>query len=152
MAKNEIDSIILELKKDLLKVVDNNVDKSAKNVYKEETEFSYTLYEPVNDNTSRYRDGLDGSFADENNFESEVKLNNNGITYELVNHRQTDCDCDYCRAKRPYLDQFIEEGIAGEYFITPKKTYERTQDRIDSELVIENALESGLKKLGYDFD
>ena len=86
MARDELDEVLLSLKKDILRAMDGEVDKAVKDLYKEETERIYTESvvsgRAVGRNTgSRYRLGLEGSFADENNFEEEIKLKGNGVVH-----------------------------------------------------------------------
>lgn len=157
MARDELDEVLLSLKQDILRAMDGEVDKAVKELYKEETERIYTESvvrgRPVRRNTgSRYRLGLEGSFADENNFEEEIKLKGNGVEYILHNDRISDCTCEYCQNNDTHLDVFIEEGIYGGHGYVKRPAYERSMERIESENVVEKAMENQLKKAGWEFE
>lgn len=137
------------LKADVLKIVNTNMDKKAKDMYEERIIESYE-YVPRNPSRSRYRRGASGSFADRENFIKEVEVNGDFIEYILTNHRETDCNCKYCRAKNGLLiDEFIEDGIAGKSRTAPKLVYENTQRDIDESEELDEVINKELKRLGW---
>lgn len=145
--------LLKQLKQDVGKIAKDKLSKELGEVLREESEQSYRLYSPQNPEASRYRRGVDGSFADEVNIMKEVTESDGEIEIEISNHRATDCQCKYCRARKPLqIDTFIEEGIAGKSLITPKPFIESTKERIASEMVVENILGSELEKLGYEVE
>ena len=50
------------------------------------------------------------------------------------------------------LDVFIEEGIYGGHGYVKRPAYERSMERIESENVVEEAMENQLKKAGWEFE
>lgn len=147
---NNVDDLMEYVNNSIVKAMATDMDSEMKDVMNEEDEYSYTLHEPLT-NDSRYRLGLNGSFADRDNLKSEIELKRNHAIYEISNHRETDCQCDYCKANAPlYLDTFIEYGIAGQSHVTPKETIARTEARIKSENIVEVGLRKGLKKSGIE--
>lgn len=140
--RDEINKLLIELGKDVLRIVDNKVNDEIKEVYKKEVEYMYSEYEP-----RVYRRRYDDEgFLDERNWDVDIKLKRNGdIEYELINETETANPSAVYR-----LDEMIETGKV--HAKIPKRpVYERTQDRIVSEGVVENILESELKKQGWDF-
>lgn len=148
---NDINDLITDLEENILSVAYGKLSKELKTAYKLEAEHSYTLYEPEWQG-SRYRDGRNGSFADEQHHIVDVDIDRIGVSLDLHNERRSDCNCEYCRSKNPYLDTFIEEGIAGKYRITPKPVVDNTYERLDNEELIENILTSELRKRGWHME
>ena len=144
---DSLDELFTDLVQDIEDSMRGNVDKKVKQIYKSHAEQSYREYSPKYPNASRYRRGESGSFADEDNFKEEVEVNGDTLTYTLENHRETDCDCAYCRSKRIRIDQYIENGIAGRSRIKAKLVYEQAQKQIDSE--IENIIINELTNKGW---
>lgn len=148
---DDLNDLIDDLEYDLLDVSFNKLSKEIKQAYQLEAEHSYRLYDPKT-NGSRYRKGITGSFADEQHHIIDVDIDKNGVYLDLHNERRTSCNCSYCRSKKPYLDTFIEEGVAGKYSITPKPVIANTYDRLNDEELVENILQSELKKRGYNIE
>ena len=144
---DNLDKLIEALRNDIVDSMRGNVDKKIKQIYKSHAEQSYREYSPKYPNASRYRRGESGSFAGEDNFKEEVEVNGDTLTYTLENHRETDCDCAYCRSKRIRIDGYIEDGIAGKSKIKEKLVYEQAQKQIDSE--IENIIINELTNKGW---
>ena len=144
---DNLDKLIEALRNDIVDSMRGNVDKKIKQIYKSHAEQSYREYSPKYPNASRYRRGESGSFADEDNFKEEVEVNGDTLTYTLENHRETDCDCAYCRSKNLRIDGYIEDGIAGRSRIKAKLVYEQAQKQIDSE--IENIIINELTNKGW---
>lgn len=141
MSKSQIDNILLNLKKDILRSVDGKVTKEIKDVYKEEVDYMYDEYKPM----SYKRRYEDKGFADEANWDIEVELKNNGVELTLTNETEA-------AKSNMRLDKIIEEGIYDwTNEIGERPVYERTQNRIKSEQVVENVLESELKRQGWKF-
>lgn len=141
MARNkEIDDLLLEIKKDVVRIADNKLSKEIKEVYKEEVDYAYSEYQPII-YQRRY------AFADENNWDVNVELGKAGIELTLIN------ETDAVNSKER-LDKIIENGEGYDWTdnVPARPVYERTQNRIEDEQVVENILESELKKLGYDFE
>ena len=138
---DDIADILLELNKDLTRIADNKLSKEVKQVYGEEVEYMYGEWSP----TSYERRYDDGGFADERNWNIEVKPTNNGIELELTNEAEA-------VNSNMRLDKIIEEGVY-DWSSHPEErpVYNRTEMRISDERVVENILESELKKLGYKF-
>lgn len=143
---DDIDKLFAELEKDVYSIMSGSGNKKAKEVYKKHAEESYDTYIPRYD-SSRYRHGEDGSFADDVNFVEEVSKVGATIIYEMENHRETDCVCPDCRAKRHRIDGYIEDGIAGKYRIQPKEVYEKAQEELDD--VMPDFIHSELNKKGW---
>ena len=72
--------------------------------------------------------------------------------YILHNERMSDCTCEYCQNNDTHLDVFIEEGIYGGHGYKKRPAYERSMERLESENVVEEAIESQLKKAGWEFE
>ena len=139
--RDEIKQLLRELGEDVLKTVDSKVNNEIKEVYKEEVEYMYSEYEP-RVYKRRYDDK---GFLDERNWDVNIKLKRNGdIEYELINETET------AKPNVLRLDEMIETGKVHAK-IPERPVYERTQDRIVSEGIVENILESELKKQGWDF-
>lgn len=143
----DIDELMSSLTKDIEDSMRGNVDKKVKQIYKSHAEQSYREYSPKYPNASRYRRGESGSFADEDNFKEEVEVNGDTLTYTLENHRETDCDCAYCRSKKIRIDQFVEQGIAGRSRIKSKMVYENAQKSVNEQ--IENIIMNELSNKGW---
>ena len=143
---NDINELLKDLKADVIDTLSGNTDKKVKEIYKKKVEESYDMYSPKT-NYSRYRHGIEGSLADEVNFKEYISNDGNSISYILENHRETDCNCEYCRSKNLRIDYYVEEGIAGKSKITPKLIYEKAQDEIDS--VIGDFIVKDLNKKGW---
>lgn len=146
---DDMGNILDDLYEDALSISYGKLSKELKEAYRLEAEHSYTLHDPKREG-SRYRNDIGGSFADAEHHVVDVDISKNGISMDLHNERRSDCNCSYCRSKNPYLDTFIEEGIAGNSSITPKPVIDNTYDRLDNEELIENVLASELKKRGYN--
>lgn len=130
-----------------------DMDKEIKDICIEENEYIYTEYEPKNgDEVSRYRQGIDGSFADRTNLESDVKITKDFVQYEVNNERQSDCLCDYCENEDTYLDYYIENGIAGISSIPKRPANERAIERIESEDIIKVSFRKTFNKHGIKID
>lgn len=132
-----------DLEGDLADAMQGNIDKRVKSIYKNKAEASYRDYTPKTNN-SRYRNGMSGSFADEDNFKEEVIWDKDVLTYTLENHREADCDCFYCRSKKVRIAGYVEDGIAGKSRIKAKLVYEKTQEEIDN--VIQDIIMNELSK------
>lgn len=145
MAKKDkdIEDLIRELGKDVTRVMDNKGTNEVKEVYREEVEYMYREFNPL----SYPRRYADGGFADESNWDSFVDLKGDNITLELVN--ETKAVNSIMR-----LDEIIEKGVYDWKGNNPveRPVYERTDERLKKEQVIENVLESELKRLGYKFN
>lgn len=140
---NEINDLLLDLEKDLTKIMDNKGTKEIKKVYEEEVDYAYDEFQPI----SYQRRYKRGGFADENNWETEVDLTKNGIEFTLTNEAKA-------VNSSLRLDKIIEEGVYYDWKgVNPSErpVYQRVQERIEDEQVVENILESELRKLGYDF-
>lgn len=149
MAKKDYEDfseLFNDLEEDIINSMQDGIDKKVKSIYKTKAEQSYRDYTPRT-NRSRFRNGLSGSFADEENFKEEVKREGDSIVYTLENHRETDCDCEYCRSKKIYLAPLIEDGIAGKSKIKAKLVYEKTQEEIDKS--IEDIIMNELSKKNW---
>ena len=144
---DNLDKLIEALRNDIVDSMRGNVDKKIKQIYKSHAEQSYREYSPKYPNASRYRRGESGSFADEDNFKEEVEVNGDTLTYTLENHRETDCDCAYCRSKRIRIDGYIEDGIAGKSKIKEKLVYEKAQEEVDTK--INSFIMNELKNKGW---
>ena len=142
MARNkEIDDLLLELQKDIVRISDNKLSKEIKEVYKEEVDYAYSEYKP----TYYERRYENKGFADENNWDMEVELGKDGVELTLTNETEA-------VNSKTRLDKIFEEGIYDWTDEVPKRpVYERVSQRLNSEQVVENILESELKKLGYNF-
>ena len=143
----DVDDLFKDLANDLEDSMRNGVDKKVKKIYKSHAEQSYRDYSPKYPNASRFRRGESGSFADEDNFKEEVEVNGDTLTYTLENHRETDCDCAYCRSKRIRIDGYIEDGIAGKSKIKEKLVYEKAQEEVDTK--INSFIMNELKNKGW---
>lgn len=130
---NSLDDLMSDLRNDIVDSMKGNVNKKIKDIYKSKAEASYREYTPKTNN-SRYRHGESGSFADEINFKEEIEVDKDTLTYTLENHRETDCNCAYCRSKNLRIDRYVEDGIAGRTSITPKLVYEKAQEEVDSKI------------------
>lgn len=144
MAKknDDIQRILLQLAQNITRIADKKVTDEVKEVYKEEVDYMYDEYEPK----SYIRRYHDNGFGDDNNWDVNVDIKNNGIELELINETKA--------AKSSLrLDKIIEEGIYNwkNVDIKERPVYQRTSDRLKSEQVVENTLKSELKKLGYKF-
>ena len=142
MAKDsDLEDLLLELQKDVARAMDGVVSNEIKEVYKEEVEYMYDEYEP-----SYYkRRYVNKGFSDETNWDIDVKFKGSGIRLTLVNNSKA-------VKSRIRLDKIIEEGTYDwNVIISERPVYERTQDRIEMEEVVDNILEGALKKQGWDF-
>lgn len=139
---NDIDDLLIQLGKDVTKIVDSKVKDEVKEVYREEVDYAYDEFEP----TSHIRRYNNNGFGDENNWEVDIDLKGNDITLELTNEAKA-------VNSTIRLDKIIEEGIYDWSGNVPgeRPVYQRTEERLKGEQVVENALESGLRKLGYKF-
>lgn len=141
---DDINSLMLELQKETFRVFDTKVRKEAKEVLHEESENIYNDYTPSSNKVSRYRQGLDGGYGDENNIEVDVDMMKNGtMTMELTNETKGS-------RQNVYLDSIIETGEGYNWTdnVPPRPAFERATDRLILESVVENALKSGLKSKG----
>lgn len=145
MAKKdrEIEDLIMELGKDLIRAMDNKGINEVKEVYREEVDYMYQEFEPL----SYSRRYTDKGFADESNWDSFVDLKGDNIILELTNETKA-------INSTTRLDEIIEEGKYDWKGNNPSKrpVYERTDDRLEREQVVENVIESELKKKGYKFN
>jgi len=139
---NDIYSLLLELAKNVTRVADNKLSKKIKEVYKEEVEYMYDEFQPF-DYRRRYDNG---GFGDENNWDIDVNIKNNDVEIELINETNA-------VNSRIRLDKIIEDGIYDWKGLNPeaRPIYQRVSDKIENEKVVENIIESELKKLGYKF-
>lgn len=139
---NDIDNILLELAKNITRVADNKLTNEIKEVYKEEVDYMYNEFQPFT-----YERRYDNKgFADENNWEMNVDISNNGVSLELTNETEAVNSTER-------LDKIIEEGIYDWTGAVPKErpVYYRAEQRLKDEQIVENILESELKKFGYKF-
>ena len=136
---SDLKKILLKLAKDVAKITDNKVTKEVKQVYSEEVDYMYSEYSPQ---VYERRYG-DNGFGDENNWETNVDFKTNSIEFELVNETETYNPSNY------RLDELIEKGMG--YLPKPRPVYERVDERLKNEQVVENTLKSELKKIGYEF-
>ena len=132
---------------DLIKDIEEIIPEEMENIYFEQACLGYDKYSPKHEHTSRYRDGIDGSFADFENHKYEINKGTNEVEFSLYNDRISDCTCDYCNSNDTHLDKWIDEGIAGNTRITPKNTTEESQSIIDN--VLEDKLEKRLNERGW---
>lgn len=141
MAKSQIDDILLKLQKDVVRAVDGKITKEVKDIYKEEVDFMYQEYEPIS-----YERRYDNKgFADDANWNVEVELKNNRVELTLTNEAEA-------VNSKMRLDKIIEEGIYNwTDNIGERPVYERTQNRIENEQLVDNVLEGELKKQGWKF-
>ena len=146
---NSFDELFDKLEEDIIE----ETPKIIKSNYREIAERSYDLYDPKNDNTSRYRLGLSGSFADEINYIMEIEKYKNHIDFSMFNDRTSDCGCGYCTSHDTHLDYFVDEGVAGhgEGDITPKHVTQDVQMYLDSKY-FEDDLSLSLKRRGWNIE
>ena len=135
---SDLKKILLKLAKGVTKITDNKVTEEIKEVYSEEVDYMYSEYAP-----KVYQRRYDNGFGGENNWETSVDLKNNSIEFELVNETETYNASNYT------LDELIEKGMG--YLPKPRPVYERVDERLKNEQVVENTLKSELKKIGYEF-
>ena len=135
--------LIRRLEEDIEEIVPEEME----NIYFEQACLGYDKYSPKHEHTSRYRDGIDGSFADFENYKHEIKKDNNSIKFSMYNDRISDCNCSYCNSNDTHLDKWIDDGVAGNTRITPKNTTEETQRIIDETL--EDKLIKKLNERGW---
>lgn len=141
MAKDDIDNILIDIEKDITRITDSKISNAVEKVYSEEVEKMYNEYDR-NYYNPRYKDG---GFADESNWDTDVKINKDGVVLTLTNETKPKYDSIY------RLDQIIEEGIYNwRRHPEARPIYKRTQERIEDENMIEEILESELKKYGWD--
>ena len=141
MAKDDIDNILMDIEKDITRITDSKISNAVEKVYSEEVEKMYNEYDR-NYYNPRYKDG---GFADESNWDTDVKINKDGVVLTLINETKPKYDSTH------RLDQIIEEGIYNwRRHPEARPVYERTQERIEDENMIEEILESELKKYGWD--
>lgn len=148
----EVGDLLKGLIADVEEVAGLELDKNIKKAYGKETKLMYKKYKPQRDR-SRYRRNLDGSFADEVHFKSEVYGGHKSVQYILHNERRTDCRCKYCMEHLyPRIDDFIEEGIAGRNEYMKRPVSEDTEKRIEEEEIVEKTLERSLRRRGWGFE
>lgn len=141
MAKDDISEILLEFKKDMLRAVDGKVNNKIKQIYKEEVDEAYNEYEP----TSYQRRYDNNGFGDESNFDEDISLSNSGINYTLTNEAKPSYQSQY------RLDEIIEEGKYNwKNKPEARPVYKRTQEKLESENIIENELEDVLSSMGWE--
>lgn len=141
MAKDDIDNILIDIEKDITRITDSKISNAVEKVYSEEVEKMYNEYDR-NYYNPRYKDG---GFADESNWDTDVKINKDGVVLTLTNETKPKYDSIH------RLDQIIEEGIYNwRRYPEARPIYKRTQERIEDENMIEEILESELKKYGWD--
>lgn len=149
---DDISELITDISENIISVSYGKLKDEVEELYGEEAEYIYSEYNPQHDTGSRYRRGLDGSFADKINFKTEIDISKSGLDMELSNQRISDCTCSYCSSKTIYLDMLIEEGIYGKSRLMKRPVYQRSQDRIEEEELTENILASELKKRGFEIE
>lgn len=150
---DDLDSLLYKVQTLGMISIETDMDEEIKEVCVEENEHIYTEYEPKNgDIVSRYRQGIDGSFADKSNLESDVKIVGDFVEYEVKNERQSDCLCDYCENEDTYLDYYIENGIAGTSFIPKRPANERVIERIENEDIVKTSFRKTFNKFGIKID
>lgn len=139
---DDLENILLELAKNVTKIADAKVSEEIKEVYKEEVEYMYDEFQPL----SYERRYENKGFGDDANWDIDVNIKNNGVEIELINEANA-------VNSSIRLDKIIEDGIYDWKGINPEKrpVYDRTSQRLKDEQVVENTLESELKKLGYKF-
>ena len=146
MAKNEYDDeleLFADLEDDLADIMSNEVDKVVKEFYEEQVDHMYKEFKPEV-YCRRYENG---GFKDKDNWQSEVKNIKDTIEYTMENTTGTNGD-----NKGDRLDEYIEEGIYGGHGYVKRPAYERSMERIESENVVEEAMENQLKKAGWEFE
>lgn len=136
----ELKALLIELEKDILRSMDGKITQEVKQVYSEEVDNMYREYTP-NYYERRYNDK---GFGDDSLWDVDVNLTNNGVDLTLIN----EADAVNSNVR---LDTLIEEGLY-DWKNSPNErpVYERTQNRLDSEQIIENILESELRKKGWE--
>lgn len=139
---DDLENILLEIAKNVTRIADSKVSEEVKEVYKEEVEYMYEEFQPL----SYERRYENKGFGDDANWDIDVKVSNKGLELELTNETKA-------VNSRLRLDKIIEEGIYDWHGVNPEERpiYERTSERIRNEQVVENTLESELRKLGYKF-
>ena len=140
---------------DIYSTVDTEVTpkltEEVETVVQEESEHSYGDYSPLNSDSSRYRRGASGSFADSENYRTEINKKGNDVELTTYNDRVSDCTCSYCASNDTFLDYYVENGIAGITNITKKPVFERSIERIQGEQLVENIVKSTLGRK-YDVE
>lgn len=140
---------------DMYSTVDTEVvpklTEEVETVVQEESEHSYDDYSPLNPESSRYRTGRSGSFADSENYRTEINKKGNDVELTTYNDRESDCTCRYCTSNDTFLDYYVENGIAGTTNITKKPVFERSIERIQGEQLVENIVKSTLGRK-YDVE
>lgn len=142
MVINNVDNILLELHKNIARIADSKLAKEVKEIYKEEVDYMYSEFSPL-EYERRYENN---GFGDENNLDIDIQLGKDSVSLELVNEAES-------VTSTLRLDTIIEEGRydwKGQN-PEPRPVYQRTSDRILTEQIAENILESGLRKIGYNF-
>lgn len=141
MAKDDLDNILLDIKKDVVRIADFKITDVIEEKYSEEVDKMYNEYDRSYYNP-RYKNG---GFADETNWDTDVKINNDGVVLTLTNETKPKYDSMH------RLDEIIEEGIYNwRRHPEARPVYERTQERIEDENIVEEILERELKKYGWD--
>ena len=141
MAKDDLDNILLDIKKDVVRIADFKITDVIEEKYSEEVDKMYNEYDRSYYNP-RYKNG---GFADETNWDTDVKTNNDGVILTLTNETKPKYDSMH------RLDEIIEEGIYNwRRHPEARPVYERTQERIEDENIVEEILERELKKYGWD--
>lgn len=149
MASNKLSEVYKNVISDAKQVVKEELDKVMKDEFKTQAEKIYDVYDPINPHTSRHRDGIDGSYADEENIVSENKELENGIEYKVYDVRKTDCDCAYCTSKEIYLDYLIENGIAGNTSIPDRPTSQWVAESVEDNDLVRKTIVEGMKNKGW---
>lgn len=144
----DIGEIIKDLEVEVTDILNNEISEEVKDTYEDIAEKSYSLYEPINSHTSRFREGETGSLADKINYTTEIsKLNKDTFTLTMENDRTSDCGCSYCESNETFLDYYADLGIAGIYQITEKHITEDVQEKLDNK--IEGSFYDALSQHGW---
>ena len=141
---NSIEALFADFQSTIITDVAPKVENEVETVVQEESEHSYEDYSPLNSDSSRYRRGESGSFADRENYRTEINQTGDEVVLTTYNDRISDCTCNYCTSNETFLDYYVENGIAGTTSINKKPVFERSIERIKNEQVVEGAIRSTL--------
>lgn len=138
MSKQNYDSLeelLSDLHQDIVRAFDDKIDDKVKDVYREEVGIMYSEYTP-----KEYERRME--FGNEANWDSQVDITDNGVSYTLTNEAQTALPSPY------RLDEHIEEGIYNWTNMVPARpVYQRTEDKAVE--VVENELSNELNSKGW---
>lgn len=140
MARKEydnLDELFNDLKDELSTSMLTSVDKVVKKVYRDNVKKMYDSYNPTYYQRRYDNDG----FLDENNWQSNIDEMGDSFEYVMTNETKPMYDTNY------RLDEIIESGEGYTWKRHPKKrpVYEWTQEEIDSDNEVENAIYKDLK-------